>query len=51
MGNIVHTVLSVFNADGHDEEVSGEVGSGLKGGRGGQEAAEAGEQRLQPLPQ
>ena len=47
----MHTVLSVFNADGHDEEVSGEVGSGRKGGRGGQEAAEAGEQRLQPLPQ
>ena len=47
----MHTVLSVFNADGHDEEVSGEVGSGLKGGRGGQEAAEAGEQCLQPLPQ
>ena len=47
----MHTVLSVFNADGHDEEVSGEVGSGLKEGRGGQEAAEAGEQRLQPLPQ
>ena len=47
----IHPWLSVFNADGHDEEVSGEVGSGLKGGRGGQEAAEAGEQRLQPLSQ
>ena len=44
----MHTVLSVFNADGHDEEVSGEVGSGSEGVRGGQEA---GEQRLQPLPQ
>ena len=41
-------MLSVFDAVGHDEEVSGEVGSGSEGVRGGQEA---GEQRLQPLSQ
>ena len=39
-----------FNAVGRDEEVSGEVGSGSEGG-GGEDAAEAGEQCLQPLPQ
>ena len=45
----MHTVLSGFNAVGRDEEVSGEVGS--EGGGGGEDAAEAGEQCLQPLPQ
>ena len=47
----MHTVLSGFNAVGRDEEVSGEVGSGSEGGGGGEDAAEAGEQCLQPLPQ
>ena len=56
----MHTVLTDFNAVGHDEEVSGEFGSegggggtrsGSKGGGGGREVAEAGEQCLQPLPQ
>ena len=49
--NVMHTVLSGFNAVGHDEEVSGEVDSGSEGGGGGEDAAEAGEQCLQPLPQ
>ena len=48
----MHTVLSGFNAVGRDEEVSGEVGSGSEGGGGGgEDAAEAGEECLQPLPQ
>ena len=48
----MHTVLSGFNAVGHDEEVSGEVGQRDVGGRRGKEAAaEPGGQRLQPLPQ
>ena len=52
VGNAMHTVLGEFNAVGHDEEVSGEVGQRDVGGRRGKEvAAEAGGQRLQPLPQ
>ena len=52
VGNAMHSVLGEFNAVGHDEEVSGEVGQRDVGGRRGKEvAAEAGGQRLQPLPQ
>ena len=49
VGNAMHTVLGEFNAVGHDEEVSGQRDVG--GRRGKEVAAEAGGQRLQPLPQ
>ena len=49
VGNAMHTVLGEFNAVGHDEEVSGQRDVGER--RGKEVAAEAGGQRLQPLPQ